>query len=177
MQTAKNTISEYPNVLELQGDEDQFLTFQLAGEMFAIEILSIKEIIQYGRVTQVPMMPDFVRGVINLRGSVVPVVDLQARFGRESSPASKRTCIVIVEVETDDETQDIGVIVDSVSEVLAIGMNDIEKAPSFGARLHPEFIAGMGKVNDEFVIILNVSRVLSLTELATIASQLDEVDS
>ena len=149
-------------------DESQYLTFRLAKEMFAIEILSIKEIIEYSQVTEVPMMPEFVRGVINLRGSVVPVVDLQARFGRNSSAVGKRTCIVIVEVNVVDEVQDIGVVVDAVSEVLAIKAESIEKAPSFGARIRPEFISGMGKVDDQFVIILNVEKVLSVDELAEV---------
>ena len=153
------------------GGNQQFLTFLLGREMFAIEILNIKEIIEYGRVTAVPMVPTFVRGVINLRGRVVPVVDLQARFGRQSDRVGKRTCIVIVEVENAGEHRDIGGVVDAVSEVLEIQPADIEEAPAFGARLHPAFIAGMGKIDDEFVIILDVEKVLSLTEMTAMVSQ------
>ena len=119
----------------------QYLTFMLAGEVFAIGILAIKEIIEYHSLTEVPMMPACVRGVINLRGAVVPVMDLLARFGRPSSEVTKRTCIVIVEVEAGDERQVIGVVVDAVNEVLDIAPSDIEPPPAFGARirsrLHP----------------------------------------
>lgn len=158
-----------------QRDDSQYLTFQLAGEMFAIGILNIKEIIEYGNITSVPMMPAFVRGVINLRGRVVPVIDLQARFGRESTPDGKRTCIVIIEVTVQGETQDIGVVVDAVSEVLTIPASEIERAPSFGARLRADFICGMGKVDGKFVIILNVDQVLSVTELAGLVGQLEHL--
>jgi len=147
----------------------QYLTFMLAGEMFAIGILAIKEIIEYHSLTEVPMMPDCVRGVINLRGAVVPVMDLLARFGRAPSPVTKRTCIVIVEVESDGERQVIGVVVDAVSEVLDIALADIEPAPAFGARIRTDFIHGMGKVRGKFVILLNVDHVLSLGDLRTLA--------
>ena len=137
--------------------------------MFAISILGIKEIIEYGNLTTVPMMPDFIRGVINLRGAVVPVVDMSARFGRTASEVTRRSCIVIIEVETDEEKQDVGVVVDSVSEVLEIPAAEIEPAPSFGARIRADFISGMGKVNGKFVIILNADRVLSVDEMAMLS--------
>jgi purine-binding chemotaxis protein CheW len=148
------------------GQQEQYLTFILDGETFAIGILHIKEIIEYGKLTTVPMMPDFIRGVINLRGAVVPVVDLLARFGRQSSAVCKRTCIVIVEVVSEEGNQDIGVIVDMVNEVLEIPAAEIEPAPAFGARMRSDFIGGMGKVNGKFVILLNASKVLSVDELA-----------
>ena len=143
----------------------QYLTFQLAGESFAIGILSIKEIIEYHTLTEVPMMPASVRGVINLRGAVVPVMDLLARFGRPSSDVTKRTCIVIVEIEADAERQVIGVVVDAVNEVLDIDAGDIEPPPSFGANIRTDFIQGMGKVKGKFVILLNVHQVLSIDDL------------
>jgi purine-binding chemotaxis protein CheW len=148
----------------------QFLTFMLGGEVFAIGILSIKEIIEHRSPTEVPMMPASVRGVINLRGAVVPVMDLLARFGRPSSPITKRSCIVIVEVEVGEERQVIGVAVDAVNEVLDIAAADIEPPPTFGARIRGEFIEGMGKVNGKFVILLDVNRVLSIDELAVLAA-------
>jgi purine-binding chemotaxis protein CheW len=151
----------------------QYLTFMLAGEMFAIGILAIKEIIEYHSLTEVPMMPDCVRGVINLRGAVVPVMDLLARFGRAPSPVTKRTCIVIVEVEAEGERQVIGVVVDAVNEVLDIDLADIEPAPAFGARIRTDFIHGMGKVRGKFVILLNVDHVLSLDDLGTLADAAD----
>lgn len=143
----------------------QYLTFLLDGEAFAIGILAVKEIIEYGNVTGVPMMPASVRGVINLRGAVVPVMDLSARFGRPSTTVTKRTCIVIVEVQRDGDRQDIGVVVDAVNEVLDIPPGDIEPPPSFGARIRSDFIHGMGKVKGRFVILLNADRVLSIDEM------------
>jgi purine-binding chemotaxis protein CheW len=146
----------------------QYLTFMLAGEVFAIGILQIKEIIEYHSLTEVPMMPACVRGVINLRGAVVPVMDPLARFGRTSSEITKKTCIVIVEVETADGAQVIGVVVDAVNEVLDIAPADIEPAPAFGARIRGDFIHGMGKVKGKFVILLNVNHVLSLDEITDV---------
>ncbi|MED5621994.1 chemotaxis protein CheW [Ideonella sp. BN130291] len=146
----------------------QYLTFMLAGEAFAIGILCIKEIIEYAQLTTVPMMPPSVRGVINLRGAVVPVMDLQARFGRPASEVTKRTCIVIVEVQAGDDSQVIGVVVDAVNEVIEIAPADIEPAPAFGARIRTDFIQGMGKVKGRFVILLNVDQVLSLDELGAL---------
>ena len=148
-------------------EEHQYLTFLLSGEMFALGILNIKEIIEYGSLTEVPMMPTFIRGVINLRGSVVPVVDLSARFGRDRTQVSKRTCIVIIEVGNNEEARhDIGVMVDSVSEVLEIPRSEIEPPPAFGAKIRADFIHGMGKVDGKFVIILDADKVLSVDELA-----------
>jgi purine-binding chemotaxis protein CheW len=151
------------------GEPQQYLVFSLCGETFAIGIRSIKEIIEYGHLTEVPMMPDLVRGVINLRGAVVPVVDLAVRFGRAPTAIARRTCIVIVEIGAQaDETQVIGVIVDAVNEVLDIPAQEIEPPPSFGARIRSDFIEGMGKVAGKFVILLNLKHVLSVGELAEI---------
>ena len=147
----------------------QYLTFMLAGEMFAIGILAIKEIIEHGSLTPVPMMPASVRGVINLRGAVVPVMDLLARFGKPPSPVTKRSCIVIVEVANDEERQVIGVAVDAVNEVLDIAPADIEPPPSFGARIRSDFIHGMGKVKGKFVILLDLDHALSMDEMAALA--------
>ena len=148
----------------------QYLTFTLGGEMFAVGILNVKEIIEYGNITPVPMMPGFIRGVINLRGAVVSVVDLNARFGNAPSVITRRSCIVIIEgvAPQGDEPvgQDIGVVVDSVSEVLGIPQADIEPPPSFGARIRADFISGMGKVNGKFVILIDTGKVLSLDEMA-----------
>jgi len=155
--------------LVVQKEEEQYLTFLLGGEMFAIDILGIREIIEYGSLTSVPMMPEFIRGVINLRGAVVPVVDLSARFGRSASAVTRRTCIVIIETDNDGEKQEIGVVVDSVSEVLEIPAANIEPPPNFGARIRADFISGMGKVKDKFVIILDANKVLSVSELAMLS--------
>lgn len=148
----------------------QHLTFVLAGEVFAIGILAIKEIIEYDSLTAVPMMPACIRGVINLRGSVVPVMDLSARFGNRAAEVTRRTCIVIVEIEADDGRRDVGVIVDAVNEVLEIAADEIEPTPAFGARIRTDFIAGIGKVNGKFVILLDVDRVLSIDEIGAFAA-------
>jgi purine-binding chemotaxis protein CheW len=148
----------------------QYLTFRLGGETFALEILHIKEIIEYGGVTEVPLMPRFLRGVINLRGAVVPVIDLAVRFGRTTTEIGRRSCIVIVEVEFGDGWQDLGVIVDAVDEVLELPADDIEPAPAFGAKLRAEFIRGMGKLGGRFVIVLALEHVLSIDEMAELAA-------
>jgi purine-binding chemotaxis protein CheW len=149
----------------------QFLTFMLADEQFAVGILHIKEIIEYGSLATVPMMPACVRGVINLRGAVVPVMDLSARFGRASSSISKRSCIVIVEVEgaEGDNKQVLGMLVDAVNAVVEIAAADIEPPPSFGTRVRPDFIAGIGKANGKFVILLDIEHVLSTEEIVDLA--------
>lgn len=154
----------------VEQEQQQFLTFLLGGEPYAISILVIKEIIEYGNLTSVPLMPDFIRGVLNLRGQVVPVIDLAARFGRAQSETARRTCIVIIEMDNDGEKQDVGVIVDSVSEVMDIGVDAIQQAPAFGARIRADFISGMVEIDGRFIIILNVDRVLSLDEMALLAS-------
>jgi len=147
-------------------EQNQYLTFRVRDEAFAMGILAIKEIIEFGALTPVPMMPACVRGVINLRGRVVPVVDLAVRFGREPTVPHRRTCVVIVEVGAGDQQQDIGVMVDGVNQVLEIAEQDIEPAPGFGVKVRPEFIAGMGKLDGELVIIIDVARVLSADDLA-----------
>lgn len=164
----RNALSTTLNTAVAEED-GQFLTFTLSGDMYAIGILNIKEILEYGQLTRVPMMPNFIRGVINLRGAVVPVVDLSARFGNLPSVISKRSCIVIIEVANQGDVQDIGLVVDAVSEVLEIPAQEIEPAPSFGAKIRTDFIEGMGKVNGDFVILLSVDKVLSVDELAMVS--------
>ncbi|WP_421683095.1 purine-binding chemotaxis protein CheW [Stutzerimonas urumqiensis] len=163
-------MGELSNLARPQGtavaDNQQYLTFSLGEEMFAVGIQRVREIIEYGNVTTVPMMPRFVKGVINLRGSVVPVIDLSARFGRGVGAIHRRTCIVIIEIEHDGAQQELGVVVDSVSEVLDIPATEIEPAPAFGARIRADFISGMGKVGGRFVILLNVDKVLAVEEMA-----------
>jgi purine-binding chemotaxis protein CheW len=144
----------------------QHLTFVLGGEVFAIGILAIKEIIEYTSPVEVPMMPAYVRGVINLRGAVVPVADLSVRFGRPASPVTKRTCIVIVEIAADGERQDVGLVVDAVNEVLDIPRADIEPPPAFGAKIRAEVNRGMGQVNGKLVQRLDVNQMLALEDLA-----------
>lgn len=144
----------------------QYLTFALAQELFAVDIHAVREIIEYGHLTSVPMMPPSILGVINLRGAVVPVIDLGLRFGGSATVIGPRTCIVILEIATGDGLRVIGMVVDAVSEVLELGADQIEPAPSFGNRIRADFIRGMGKVNDRLVVLLDVGRVLSDDEIS-----------
>ena len=153
-----------------QEETQQYLTFMLSGETYAISILRIKEIIQYGQLTEVPRMPDFIRGVINLRGAVVPVIDLSARFGKQPTQVGRRNCIIIIEVDIGTEIQNVGVMVDAVSAVLEIPGHEIEPAPTFGTNIRADFIAGMGKINGKFVIILNIQHVLSMDDMEALVS-------
>ncbi len=155
--------------LAAAGEAHQYLTFALAGEMYAVGILNVKEIIEYGNLTEIPRVPNFIRGVINLRGAVVPVVDLAVMFGGKESVVQKRTCNVIVEIRTDEAKHDLGIMVDAVSEVLEIQGNDIEPPPSFGTKVRADFIAGMGKVAGKFVIILDIQQVLSSDQMETVS--------
>jgi purine-binding chemotaxis protein CheW len=159
------------------GETQQFLTFELGGEVYAINILHIREIIEYGNLTQVPMVPSFIAGVINLRGSVVPVIDLAIRFGKAATKITKRTSIVIIEFTGAEQALEIGIMVDIVNEVLEIENGQIEPAPSFGASIRTDFIAGMGKVDDKFLILLDVERVLSIDELSAVMEIPESTDS
>ena len=171
-QLSQNASAAMDERLDL--DEHQYLTFQLAGEVYGIGILSIKEILEFGELTPVPMMPDTIRGVINLRGSVVPVIDLAMRIGKVKVELTKKTCIVILEVQHEEDIVDIGIVVDAVNEVLEIPPAEIEPAPNFGAKIRTDFIAGMGKLQNKFVVLLNIAQVLSVEELAYISRAADE---
>lgn len=151
------------------------LSFAVNGETFAIAIDLIKEIIEFGSVTRVPMAPPHMRGVLNLRGSVVPVVDLAARMGKGRSAAGKRTCIVVIGVpgEEEGERVDLGVVVDAVNEVLDIPEADIEPAPAFGANVRPDFIDGMAKVRGKFVVVLDPTTTFAVEELMLLTGARD----
>ncbi len=150
--------------------QQQYLTFFLADEEYAINIQRVKEIIEYTMVTKVPKVPEWIRGVINLRGNVVPVVDLTVRFGLAERPVTKTTCIVIVEVEQDSERTVMGVIADAVNQVIDFAPKDIEEPPAFGTRVRLEYLFGMGKLGKKFALILNIDSVLSNTELLTVST-------
>ncbi len=143
----------------------QFLSFVLCGEEYAVNILRVKEIIEYDTLTRVPAMPPSVRGVINLRGRVVPVVDLSARFGLEESVITRRSCIVMVELTDGDDAVVMGIITDAVSQVLDLPDSAIEPPPSFGTRISADYIRGMAETGKKFVIILDVDRALDTTDL------------
>jgi len=150
--------------------QQQYLTFFLADEEYAVNIQRVKEIIEYTTVTKVPKVPQWIRGVINLRGNVVPVVDLAVRFGLEERPVAKTTCIVIVEVQQDSERTVMGVIADAVNQVIDLAPKDIEELPAFGTRVRLEYLFGMGKLGKKFALILNVDTVLSTAELLTVSA-------
>ena len=152
----------------------QFLTFTLGAEVFAMDIRTVREIIQYGPMTTVPLMPDFVRGVINLRGAVVPVIDLQARFGRPAAQVGKKTCIVIFDSLRQDERVELGLLVDAVSEVIDIAPQEIEPPPNFGTAVRRDFIRGMGKVANRFVIILEPDKAFDVGEMAELCESAQE---
>jgi purine-binding chemotaxis protein CheW len=151
----------------------KYLTFQLDTEIYGIEILKVQEIIGMMKVTHIPRAPGFVRGVINLRGKVIPVVDLRAKFGLSTHVDTERTCIIVVQVSSAQSSVTMGIIVDEVSEVTYINDSQIEPPPSFGASIDTAFIMGMGKLNERVVILLCVDSVLSVDELASVNQQID----
>ena len=168
--------SKRKTVATVQAEERfQYLAFSLGGETFAMDIRSILEVIQFVGLTEVPLMPPFIRGVINLRGAVVPVIDLGTRFGRAVTEVGRRTCVVILEVAQGEDAAVLGVLVDTVSEVMEIAESEIEPAPAFGSDLRSDFIAGVGKVGGNFVILLDVNHVLSVDEMGALTSHAREL--
>jgi purine-binding chemotaxis protein CheW len=150
-------------------EQTQFLTFLLAEESYAVSILRVKEIIECDTVTRVPNLPPSIRGVINLRGAVVPVMDLAVRFGLRGCPVTKRTCVIIAEVEAGGERRVMGLMADAVSQVIDLPAADIEPPPAFGTRVRADFLEGLGKIGKKFVLILNLDRALSSAELLSVA--------
>ena len=146
----------------------QFLTFKLDDEVFALDISKVREVLDFTSITRVPRTPEFMRGVINLRGSVVPVVDLRLKFGMTRTEKTVNTCIIITEVTVDNETTVLGALADSVQEVMDLEPEHIEPAPKIGTRLNTEFIKGMCKKDNNFVILLNIDKVFSTSELASV---------
>lgn len=155
----------------------QYLTFMLAEGVYAMDIATVREIIQHGQMTVVPLMPVFVRGVINLRGAVVPVIDLQARLGKSAATVGKKTCIVIFDAQREGERIELGLMVDAVSEVIEIPASQIEPAPQFGSAVKREFIKGMGKVAGKFVIILDPEKALDVEDMAELVERSQEAVS
>lgn len=146
----------------------QYLTFFVAGEEYAVNILKVKEIIEYHTVTTVPNTASWIRGVTNLRGNVVPVIDLAVKFGLPASQVSKLSCIVITEVSYDGDKLTMGVMADSVNQVLDFSKNEIETVPPFGTRLRIEFLLGMGRLGRKFCLILDIDKVLSAEEMLAV---------
>jgi purine-binding chemotaxis protein CheW len=148
--------------------EGKYLTFSMADEEYGIGILKIKEIIGMMPITTVPQTPEFVKGVINLRGKVIPVIDLRLRFGMDSIDYTERTCIIVVEIEGSAGTVQIGIVVDAVSEVLNVSGEDIEETPTFGAKLNTDYILGMAKMEGGVKILLDINRVFNREEIAAL---------
>ena len=149
-------------------DSNQYLTFKLDGEVFALAIGKVREVLDFTSVTRVPQTPSYMRGVINLRGSVVPVMDLRLKFGLEKTEKTVNTCIIITEIELDGETTILGALADSVQEVLDLDADQIEPPPRIGTKLRTEFIRGMGKHGEEFIIILDIDKVFTADDLASV---------
>lgn len=148
----------------------QYLIVQLQEESFGLDISVVREIIAYSAPTSVPMMPNFVLGVINLRGQVVPVIDMAVRFGRKETSIFKRSCIIILDFEEGPQKHRLGIVVDAVNEVIELTSQQIEPAPQFGTGLRHDFLRGMGKINDRFIVLLDMGKVLSLEEMAQLVS-------
>ncbi|WP_235264125.1 chemotaxis protein CheW [Geoalkalibacter ferrihydriticus] len=158
-------------------ETNQYLTFKLDGEIFALGIAKVREVLDYTAITKVPKSPDFMRGVINVRGGVVPVIDLRVKFGMAPTPQTVNTCIIIVEIAMEGETTVLGVLADQVEEVLDLDPAQIEPAPRIGTRLRTEFIQGMGKREEQFIILLDIDRVFSGEELAGVSGGEDLAQS
>jgi purine-binding chemotaxis protein CheW len=146
----------------------QFLTFRLEEEIFSIDISKVREVLDFTSITKVPRTPEFMRGVINLRGSVVPVVDMRLKFGMSKTERTVNTCIIIVEISVDGDTTVLGALADSVQEVIELEPQQIEPAPRIGTRLRTEFIRGMGKRDEQLLIILDIDKIFSVDELSLV---------
>jgi purine-binding chemotaxis protein CheW len=159
--------------MELNSITNQYLTFTLNKDIYALDISSVREVLELTPITRIPRTPKFMRGVINLRGHAVPVVDMRLKFGMSRTEDTINTCIIIVEVSFDGEQTIMGALADSVREVVELTENMIEQAPRMGTSIKTEYIKGMGKQDDEFIIILDISKILSVEELAMLKSVQD----
>lgn len=163
-------VAKVPRNGSAKAEPGQYLSFFLSGEEYAAGILKVKEIIEYDTLTRVPMTPSWVRGVLNLRGGVVPVVDMAVKFGLPETAITKLTCVVIVEIELEGETTIMGVMVDAVSRVIDLTADQIEPAPAFGTRVHTDYLLGMGTPGEKFILILDIDRILAIEELTEVSS-------
>ena len=157
--------------METVTETTQYLTFKLDEEVFALDVAKVREILEESSITKVPQTPEFMRGVINLRGSVVPVIDLRLKFGMSRTEKTVNTCIIVVEVQLEDEVIVLGALADSVQEVIEMEPAQIEAAPHIGSRLNTDFIKGMGKVDNRFIMILDIDRVFSNDELVSVTGK------
>jgi purine-binding chemotaxis protein CheW len=146
-------------------EAQQVLTFHIGGDTYAIDILRVREIVEYQTVTRVPTAPAWIRGVVNLRGSVVPALDLAVKLGLPGAPVGRRTCIVLVEVELQGEETVLGIIADAVDQVVDLSPADVQPPPSFGARVHPDYLLGLAKLDSRLALLLDIDRILTTDEL------------
>ena len=157
-------------VLDIENeDAHKYLTFLLPGKIYAVSIMKVKEIIEYGKVIDVPMMPDFINGAINLRGQVIPVIDLNIRLGGDATEVARRSCIVVVDLLLAGRNMKVGLLVDAVSKVVDFQESQIDEAPSFNGNINTDYIEGMGKTDDGFIIILNIDSLLSMADIKQFA--------
>ena len=162
------SVAHQATVDSVMAREGKYLTFSLADEEYGIGITKIKEIIGLMPITSIPQVPGYVKGVINLRGKVIPIIDLRLKFGLDEVEATEKTCIIVVEVDTSKGESRIGLVVDSVSEVMNIKEDDIESAPAFGADLDTKYILGMAKIENGVKILLDIDRVLTSDEIESL---------
>jgi purine-binding chemotaxis protein CheW len=169
------TITERRKDMSVTGitETSQYLTFKLDQEIYALDITQVREVLDFSEITKVPRMPEFMRGVINLRGGVVPVVDLRLKFGMSKTEKTVDTCVIIIDLTIEGETTFLGVLADSVQEVMTMEPDQISPPPKIGTRLDTKFIKGMGKKNDEFVIIIDIDKVFSLEEVSVLQANED----
>lgn len=168
MSEVTNTINQ---AVRMAGDrEGKYLTFILAGEEYGIGILKVKEIIGMMTITTIPQTPSYVKGVINLRGKVIPVVDLRLKFGMNAIDYTDRTCIIVVEIKTESSDLRVGIVVDTVSEVLNIKAGDIENSPAFGTTMNTDFILGMAKINGGVKVLLDIDKVMNTADIASLTA-------
>ncbi len=165
-ETAQKTNEAQENLARLAG---KYLTFQLGDESYGLEILKVQEIIGMQTITRIPRTPEYVKGVINLRGKVIPVIDLRLRFNMETAEVSRKTCIIVVQVSKEETSVTMGIVVDEVSEVLEISAEAIEPAPGFGTQVETSFILGMAKAENAVKILLDIDKIMSEGEMAALA--------
>ncbi|HRI46003.1 MAG TPA: chemotaxis protein CheW [Ignavibacteriaceae bacterium] len=145
-----------------------YLTFTLDDELFSVDVAKVREVLDYTNITKIPRTPEYMRGVFNLRGSVVPVIDLRLKFGMSKTENQRNTCIIVLEISLEDDTLILGALADSVQEVFEIEPEQIEPAPRFGTKFKAEFLKGMGKRDEKFIMILDIDKVFSSDELALV---------
>jgi purine-binding chemotaxis protein CheW len=156
---------------EPAGDRRQYLTFDLAGEQYGIDIRFVSEVLEYQPISRVPSTVPAIRGAINVRGNVLPVVDLKAKFGLPACPVTRRTCLLVVEVDLAGERNTLSLLADAVKDVLEFGPGEIEPAPAFGTQVGAKYLTGMGRSDQKFVLLLDIARILTLEELRAAARE------